>query len=253
MGYTLVYGILKMINFAHSEVFMSGPFTAVFLAISLSQSGFMDQHPIIGMGMITILSAAVSAVVAVLPGAYRLSTPRAAAALVAADHRDWARFFLQYVCRIYGSGFKAYPTLRALQGSINFLGVQVFNTQLVVIFGALVMMVILYTIVQRTKIGKAMRAVSEDKEAAELMGIDVDRVIVFTFAMGGAPQALRDFVRPDLPIAWFLASSRPASPRSWASLVMWPVLSSAPWFWGCSNRSDPTSSWMDGASPRHRS
>ena len=60
MGYTLVYGILKMINFAHSEVFMSGPFTAVFLAISLAKSGYMDRHPFLGMLWVTLLAMAVS-------------------------------------------------------------------------------------------------------------------------------------------------------------------------------------------------
>src|SRR5574340_53930 len=66
MGYTLVYGILKMINFAHSEVFMSGPFTAVFLANALAHSGYMDRQPLLGMLMVTLLAMAVSAVVAIL-------------------------------------------------------------------------------------------------------------------------------------------------------------------------------------------
>jgi branched-chain amino acid transport system permease protein len=66
MGYTMVYGILKMINFAHSEVFMSGPFTAVFVALGLSNSGFLDRQPIIGLIFITLVSAGVSMVIAIL-------------------------------------------------------------------------------------------------------------------------------------------------------------------------------------------
>src|SRR5512136_2702823 len=66
MGYTLVYGILKMINFAHSEVFMSGPFTAVFLANALNASGYMSQHPLLGMTLVTLLAMAVSMVIAIL-------------------------------------------------------------------------------------------------------------------------------------------------------------------------------------------
>jgi branched-chain amino acid transport system permease protein len=123
-----------------------------------------------------------------------------------------ASFFLQYVFRgFYGSGFKAYPTLRALQGSIQILGIQVFNTQIVVIIGAFIMMIALYAVVQRTKIGKAMRAVSEDKEAAALMGIDVDRVIVFTFALGGASAGVAGVLYILIfPIAWFFMGFIPA-------------------------------------------
>src|SRR5512136_2907917 len=66
MGYTLVYGILKMINFAHSEVFMSGPFTAVFLANALNASGYLNQHPLLGMALVTLLAMAVSMVIAIL-------------------------------------------------------------------------------------------------------------------------------------------------------------------------------------------
>jgi branched-chain amino acid transport system permease protein len=212
MGYTLVYGILKMINFAHSEVFMSGPFTAVFLAIWMANSGFMDAHPIIGMLLITLLSAAVSAGVAILVERIAYRPLRSAPRLVPLITAIGASFFLQYVFRgFYGSGFKAYPTLRALQGSIHFLGIQVFNTQLVVIAGAFVMMLVLYAVVQRTKIGKAMRAVSEDKEAAALMGIDVDRVIVFTFALGGASAGIAGILYILIfPIAWFFMGFIPA-------------------------------------------
>ena len=212
MGYTLVYGILKMINFAHSEVFMSGPFSAVFLAIAFSDSGFMDAHPIIGMLLVTVLSAGVSALVAVLLERIAYRPLRAAPRLVPLITAIGASFFLQYVFRgLYGSGFKAYPTLEALKGSVPFFGISVFNTQLVVIAGALIMMVVLLVVVQRTKIGKAMRAVSEDKEAAALMGIDVDRVIVFTFALGGASAGVAGILYVILfPIAWFFMGFIPA-------------------------------------------
>ena len=167
MGYTLVYGILKMINFAHSEVFMSGPFTAVFLANALTKSGYMDQHPLLGMMMVTLLAAVVSMVVAILLERIAYRPLRNAPRLVPLITAIGASFFLQYTFRgLYGAGFQAYPTLQSLKGSWDFLGIQVFKTQVVVIVSALVMMVVLYSIVQWTKIGKAMRAVSEDKEAA---------------------------------------------------------------------------------------
>ncbi|MEJ2597182.1 MAG: branched-chain amino acid ABC transporter permease [Anaerolineales bacterium] len=187
MGYTLVYGILKMINFAHSEVFMSGPFTAVFLANALKASGFLDQHPIISMTLITLLSMAVATLVTILLERIAYRPLRDAPRLVPLITAIGASFFLQYTFRgLYGSGFQAYPSFEFLKGDFVIFGIQIFKTQAVVIVASLIMMVVLYGIVQWTKVGKAMRAVSEDREAASLMGIDVDRIIVFTFSLGGA-------------------------------------------------------------------
>lgn len=191
LGYTLVYGILRMINFAHSEVFMSGPFTAVFLANALKNSGFLDQQPVLSLLMVAALSMAVSTTVAVLLERVAYRPLRTAPRLVPLITAIGASFFLQYTFRgLYGSGFKAYPTIALLEGGWTLGEVRIFKTHVVVIIGAVLLMLALYTIVQRTKLGKAMRAVSEDKEAAALMGIDVDRVIVFTFALGGASAGL---------------------------------------------------------------
>jgi branched-chain amino acid transport system permease protein len=187
MGYTLVYGILRMINFAHSEVFMSGPFTAVFFANAMAHSGFLNRQPVISMILVLILSMAVSMTIAILLERIAYRPLRAAPRLVPLITAIGASFFLQYTFRgLYGSGFQAYPIPKVLQGSINLGQLRVFNTQIVVILGALAMMGTLYSIVQWTKVGKAMRAVSEDKEVAALMGINVDRIIVLTFALGGA-------------------------------------------------------------------
>jgi branched-chain amino acid transport system permease protein len=187
MGYTMVYGILKMINFAHSEVFMSGPFTAVFVAIGLSKSGFLDKQPILSLALILVVSAGVSTLIAILLERIAYRPLRNAPRLVPLITAIGASFFLQYVFRgFYGSGTYGYPDIHALDKTWIVGGVQIYATQVVVIIGAILMMLILFGIVQWTKIGKAMRAVSEDKEAAELMGINVDRIIVFTFGLGGA-------------------------------------------------------------------
>ena len=122
-------------------------------------------------------------------------------------------------------------------------GIQIYETQLVVIVGAVVMMLILFGIVQWTKIGKAMRAVSEDKEAAELMGINVDRIIVFTFALGGASAGVAGILYTLLfPVVNFYHGlSSPALRLSllqfWEVLGMYPGLSSGQLFWDCLNRS----------------
>jgi branched-chain amino acid transport system permease protein len=191
MGYTMVYGILKMINFAHSEVFMSGPFTAVFVAIYLSKMGFYKTQPILSLALITLVSAAVSTLIAILLERIAYRPLRTAPRLVPLITAIGASFFLLYTFRgLYGSGSFGYPTVPALQKSWTIGGIQIYATQVVVIMGAVVMMAILFGIVQWTKIGKAMRAVSEDKEASELMGIDVDRIIVFTFTLGGASAGI---------------------------------------------------------------
>jgi branched-chain amino acid transport system permease protein len=212
MGYTLVYGILRMINFAHSEVFMSGPFTAVFLANALAKSGFLNQHPLIGMLMVGVVATGVSAIIAMLLERIAYRKLRYAPRLVPLITAIGASFFLQYTFRgLYGSGFKGYPTLAALQGTWKIFGIVLFKTQTVVILAAILMMILLYSIVQWTKIGKAMRAVSEDKEAAELMGIDVDSIIVFTFALGGASAGAAGILYVLLyPVVWFFMGFIPS-------------------------------------------
>src|SRR5574337_1000589 len=191
LGYTLVYGVLRMINFAHSEVFMSGPFTAVFLAIALKQSGFLDRQPLISLLLVTVLSASVSMTIAVMLERIAYRPLRTAPRLVPLITAIGASFFLQYTFRgLYGSGIKAYPDLSILQGAWDLGVTRVYRTQAVAILGALILMLILYGIVQWTKVGKAMRAVSEDKEVAALMGIDVDRAITTTFALGGASAGI---------------------------------------------------------------
>src|SRR5690606_28427922 len=98
-----------------------------------------------------------------------------------------ASFFLQYTFRgLYGSGIERYPELPVLAGEWSIAGVGILRTQAVVIVAAVLLMSGLYAFVMLSKTGKAMRAVSEDKDAAALMGIDVDRIIATTFAVGGA-------------------------------------------------------------------
>jgi len=205
LGYTLVYGILRMINFAHSEVFMSGPFTATFAAEALVKLGWWNQHPILSLFIVLILAASVSATIAFLLERIAYRPLRAAPRLVPLITAIGASFFLQYTFRgLYGSGQKGYPDMEIFKGVIMLGGMRILKTQIVAIFGAVLMMVTLYTIVQYTKIGKAMRSVSEDKETAALMGIDVDRVISTTFVLGGASAGVAGILYLILfPVAHF--------------------------------------------------
>jgi len=187
LGYTLVYGILLMINFAHGEVYMSGAFTAVFLAQYLSNIGFLDSNPFLGVVALIILAATVSTLVAVLLERIAYRPLRGAPRLVPLITAIGASFTLQYTFRgLYGAEFRAYPPVPALLVKINVFGFEVPLVQLVVLGAAIFLMLVLFMFVERTKMGKAMRAVSEDKDTARLMGIDIDKVIVTTFAIGGA-------------------------------------------------------------------
>ncbi len=187
LGYTLVYGILRMINFAHSEVFMSGPFTAYFLADELGRSGFLDQNPVVGLLLIFLLSMTVSTVIAILLERIAYRPLRYAPRLVPLITAIGASFFLQYFFKgLYGPNIKVYPEIAALKGYLHLGEFRIQYIQILVIIAAALMMLGLHLFIQNSRIGKAMRAVAEDKATAALMGIDVDRIIVITFTLGGA-------------------------------------------------------------------
>ncbi len=186
LGYSLVYGILFMINFAHGEVFMAGAFTAYFLARYQATTGFLDRQPLLAVLSWFALAMLVSTIIAVLLERIAYRPLRNAPRLVPLITAIGASFFLQYTFRgFYGSGFNAFPEVNVLQQSWTISGVRIPLAQITVIVAALILMFLLNQFVERTKTGKSMRAVSEDKEIASLMGIDVNRVIVTTFAIGG--------------------------------------------------------------------
>lgn len=186
LGYTMVYGILRMINFAHSEVFMSGPYTAYYFAAALNSAGLLDSQPVLSLAIIFLVAMAVSTLVAVLLERIAYRPLRFAPRLVPLITAIGASFFLQYTFKgLYGAGFQAYPSVKALEGEW-FLGeFRIRQIEVVVIVAAGLLMAALYSFVQRTRVGKAIRAVSEDKEVSALMGIDIDRMIVTTFIIGG--------------------------------------------------------------------
>jgi branched-chain amino acid transport system permease protein len=187
LGYTLVYGILLMINFAHGEVFMAGAFTTVFLAQWFDSIGFLNAQPILAIPLLILFAGLVSMTVAILLERIAYRPLRGSPRLVPLITAIGASFFLQYTFRgFYGSNFQSYPTVDILQGSWIISGVSVPRASMFVFFSALVLMFALYWVVEQTKIGKAMRAVSEDKEVAKLMGININFVIMVTFAIGGA-------------------------------------------------------------------
>ena len=188
MGYTLVYGVLRMINFAHSEVFMSGPFTAYYVAAYFYRSSLLENHPVICLIIVFIVSMSISTLIAFLLERIAYRPLRNAPRLIPLITAIGASFTLMYLFRgLYGTGFQAYPVWKIFDGKwALFQGLEIGKMQIFVIFAAALVMIALYLFIQRTRIGKAVRSVSEDKEAASLMGVDIDKTISITFIIGGA-------------------------------------------------------------------
>jgi branched-chain amino acid transport system permease protein len=187
LGYTMVYGILRMINFAHGDIFMVGAYTAFYAARALFQRGIFNRHPFISLAVILAVAMVVALGTALLVERVAYRPLRRAPRLIPLISAIGASFFLEYAIRgLYGSGFQAYPEFEIFKGKWALLGIGILRTQAVVIVASVLLMAALYAFVMRTKTGTAMRSVSEDIEVAALMGINVDRIIVITFAIGGA-------------------------------------------------------------------
>lgn len=178
LGYTMVYGIIKLINFAHGEVYMVGAYVGYF-SMSVLRLGFFESL-LLAMLICTVLGVLIERI------AYRpLRNSTRIAALITAIG---VSLLIQYTMMFFvGADARAYPALpEFMTGSFTVGGVIIKNLQLLIIGVSVALMILLQFIVKKTKMGKAMRAVSQDPDAAQLMGISVDRTISFTFAIGSA-------------------------------------------------------------------
>jgi branched-chain amino acid transport system permease protein len=187
LGYTMVYGILRQINFAHGDTMMAGAFSAYFAANYFKRNGMLESQAILAMTVTVLVAMVVCTLVALAVEriCYRpFRHVRSLAPLICAIG---ASFFIQHTFRaMYGSTVRSFPDTTWLEGNISLLGGSMPKTQFMVIVTAAAAMLFLYLIVHKTRMGKAMRAVSEDRDAAALMGIDINRVIVFTFTLGAS-------------------------------------------------------------------
>jgi branched-chain amino acid transport system permease protein len=190
LGYTMVYGILRMINFAHGEIFMAGAFGGYFAAVTLNGMGILNAGPLASLasvGLMMLVAAAVSVTIALLVERLAYRPLRNSPRLVPLIAAIGASFFIQYTFRGFlGPGIFPYPAVTFLNQQVGLGFVNMRWVEVLVIISAIVMMALLYFFVMRTKIGTGIRAVSEDKATAALMGINVDRSIVTTFALGAA-------------------------------------------------------------------
>ncbi|CAN5739676.1 branched-chain amino acid ABC transporter permease [soil metagenome] len=186
LGYTMVYGVLLMINFAHGEVFMMGAFAGMFVSMGLAATGFLEDAPLLGLPLIFAAAMLTSMTVAVLLERIAYRPLRRAPRLVPLITAIGASLFLQYTAfGMFGPRARRYPPVELLQGRVEVFGISFQRVELLTIVACVVVMGLLYYFIERTRTGRAMRAVSENKDTAALMGINVDRVIVTTFAVGG--------------------------------------------------------------------
>ncbi|MEZ5407228.1 MAG: branched-chain amino acid ABC transporter permease [Acidimicrobiales bacterium] len=186
LGYSLVYGILRMINFAHGEVFMMGGFASYFVADRFSDNDLLATNPVVAMIVILAVAIGVSVLVAILLERVCYRPLRNAPRLVPLITAIGASLFLQNTARgFFGPQARGYPRPDFLVGSWNILGFKIDRIDLVMILVSIVLVAILDYFVSSTRTGRSMRAVALDADIAKLMGIDVDRVIVTTFAIGG--------------------------------------------------------------------
>jgi branched-chain amino acid transport system permease protein len=187
LGYSLVYGILRMINFAHGEVFMAGGMISYFVSRALSLNGFMGRNPWLSVVLLFIVGAVASLVVAVTLERVAYRPLRNSPRLVPLITAIGASLFLQNSFQgFFGPQNRGYLVPSVMNGHVTFFGAQIGKVELLAVAIGLVSVVGLSLFVSRTRSGRSMRAVSEDREIAALMGIDVDRTIVRTFAIGGA-------------------------------------------------------------------
>ena len=188
LGYSMVYGVLGFINFAHGEVFMAGAMTGFIASEKFNASGLWESNFLLCLVLIVLMAIGISTLMAVLMERVAYRPLRNSPRLIPLITSIGVSFFIQNaVMGLFGPATKSYPRLPewlAKQRSI--LTFEIAGTKILVLVVAAVSMAGLWFLVERTKAGKAMRAVAEDKEIASLMGINVNRIIVTTFAVGGA-------------------------------------------------------------------
>ncbi|WP_239308572.1 MULTISPECIES: branched-chain amino acid ABC transporter permease [unclassified Frankia] len=191
LGYTLVYGVLTLINFAHSEVFMLGAFGGLFAARALLPAGGATPSGLTSVALVTVgLGAGAAsgglAAFALERGAYRPLRRRGAPRLAYLISAIGASLFAANLAgKEFGRQSVPVPDLFTNGTVGRVLGAAV-SVQTVIIFGvAVVMLVVVDRVVAVTRLGQAIRATAQDADTARLMGVDVERVIVATFVLGG--------------------------------------------------------------------
>jgi branched-chain amino acid transport system permease protein len=192
MGYTLVYGVLRLINFAHSEVFISGAYALYFTLTFLGFGAFVPQISaisLIGDLLLACIAAmVVSGIVAVLLEriAYRPLRRRNAPPLVFLITAIGASFTIQYLIEWWrGPSAENAVIMFTPHPVFTVFGANISDQQLTIFIAAIVLMVLADQFIRRTRFGRGIRAVAQDPDTATLMGVNKERVIMLTFLLGG--------------------------------------------------------------------
>jgi len=180
LGYTMVYGIITLINFAHGEIFMVGAFVGLLVVTVAKVNVFVAM--LVAMGVSMVMGVVIELI------AYRpLRKSSRLSALISAI--GVSIFLSSLALMVFGADAKGFPDTAFQARQLNIFGAEISTLQLLIIGVSAALMIGLEFIVKKTRIGKAMRATSEDYNTAALMGINVNRVISFTFALGSALAA----------------------------------------------------------------
>jgi len=176
LGYTMVYGIIRLINFAHGDIYMLGAFVGYF-ALTTYKLPF---------GVSLVLAMLIPAIIGMLIERVAYRPLRKSPSIAVLITAIGVSLLIENLAMLWFSPDpRPFPQIFPLR-PLELGGIRVSIPQVIVFITAVVLMIILNFLVQKTKIGKAMRAVSQDKEAASLMGIDINRIISLTFALGSA-------------------------------------------------------------------
>jgi len=188
LGYTMVYGIIELINFAHGEIYMIGAFTALIVSSVLAFAGFSGLS-------VLFLAAAVAIIYSAAYGftvekiAYKpLRQASRLAPLISAI--GMSIFLQNYVMLAQTSDFLPFPSLLPELPFLEGLGFSIGSTELIILMTTAVSMVLLTLLIKFTKMGKAMRATAQDRKMAMLVGVDVNRTISYTFIIGSVLAAI---------------------------------------------------------------
>ena len=192
LGYTLVYGVLRLINFAHSEIFMLGTFGALLTtqvmgieAIGGERTGLELVLTIVVVVLVSMLVSGASAVV-LERIAYRRLRRRGAARLTALISAIGASLFLQEAVAIWrGRNYESFPRFLEKETLFNLAGADIRSDKLLILIAAVTMMWALERFIAGTRLGRGIRAVAQSPDTSVLMGVNIDRVITLTFLLGG--------------------------------------------------------------------
>jgi branched-chain amino acid transport system permease protein len=196
LGYTMVYGVLRLINFAHGDIYMLGAFIGILTSVAI---GAAARPSMLLFLVVLLICMAGCAAIGLLIERLAYRPLRRAPRLTALITAIGVSLFLENAVQMqFGADPKFFPTLVASQTLLDTPYLTLRSDEVIITLVALVLMGILWYIVTRTRMGRAMRAVSHDREAANLMGINSDTVIAFTFALGSALAGAAGLLYPAL-------------------------------------------------------